>query len=148
MKSFLPLFCIMCVFISGAAAQEAHYPAYAVMNAAYVGDVETLRLILETDFDIDYRDLLGGTALHVAIFQHNMEVIRMLLESGFDVNAISAYNGFTPLHYCVWTNNIDAARLLVEYHADRTIKSNNGQTAQEKAAREGKRDILLVLNQR
>jgi ankyrin repeat protein len=127
------------------------YPPQAIINAAYMGDIEMLKLLLSTPHDKDYRDGLGGTALHVAIFsnsRNNLEVIKLLLENGFDVNAISRYNGYTPLHYCVWINNLDAARLLISYRADRNIRDNNGQTPQEKATREGKRDMLLILARR
>jgi ankyrin repeat protein len=128
--------------------EELRFPPQSIINAAYMGDVDMLKLILSAPHDKDYRDALGGTALHVAIFANNLEVIRLLLDSGFDINAISRYNGYTPLHYCVWINNLAAARLLLSYHADRNIRDNNGQTPQEKASREAKRDMLLLLARR
>jgi ankyrin repeat protein len=135
----LPLIPVM------AQEEEQRFPPQAIINAAYRGDVDMIRLILSTPHDKDYRDGLGGTALHVAIFGNNLEVIRLLLDNGFDINAISRYNGYTPLHYCVWINNLAAARLLLSYNADRNIRDNNGQTPQEKATKEAKRDILLLL---
>jgi ankyrin repeat protein len=148
MKKLIILFCEIC-FLSGIPifaqeSEEPQYPPNAIINAAFRGDVEMIRLILMTDHDKDYRDALGGTALHVAIFSNNLEVIRLLLDNGFDVNAISAYYGFTPLHYCVWVNNSAAARILILYNADRTIRDNNGQTPMEKATKEGKREMLLL----
>jgi ankyrin repeat protein len=151
MKKSIVLFCALC-FLSGVPvfAQEENeeppvqYPPNAIINAAYRGDVEMLRILLRTEHDKDFRDPLGGTALHVAIFGSNLEVIRLLLDNGFDVNAKSRYNGYTPLHYCVWVNNSAAARILILYNADRNIRDNNGQTPQEKATREGKREMLLL----
>ena len=121
------------------------YPPWAILNATYAGDIDLMRNILEVNPDRDVRDAFGGTALHIAIFQNNLQVIRFLLDNGFDINAAATSNGYTPLHYCVWTNNYDAARLLLAYNADRNIKCNDGFTPVERATREGKRDMILLL---
>ncbi|MDR0313624.1 MAG: ankyrin repeat domain-containing protein [Treponema sp.] len=145
---FVAFFILPSLVLAQEEQEVPQYPPQAIINAAYMGDVEMVRFLLSIPHDKDYRDALGGTALHVAIFsnsRNNLEVIRLLLDNGFDINAISKYNGYTPLHYCVWINNLDAARLLVSYHADRNIRDNNGLTPQEKASREGKRDMLLIL---
>lgn len=123
------------------------FPPRAILNAAYAGDVEMVKLILKTNPDKDVRDGLGGTALHVAVLQNNLEILKLLLDNGFDKNA-AAKNGYTPLHYCVWINNVEAAKILVSYNADRDIKDNNGQTPMQMATKDAKRDILLVLARR
>jgi len=152
MKKHFPLFCVIIflfcrIFVPAQNMEVQHLP-HAIIYAAYIGDIELMKQILETDYDKDIRDTLGGTALHVAIFQDNLEAIKLLLDNGFDINAASFYHGYTPLHYCVWTNNLAAANLLVSYNADKNIKDMNGHTPLEKATREGKRDILLILSRR
>ena len=128
--------------------EEVVYPPNAILNAAYMGDIEMMKRILATNPDKDVRDAMGGTALHVAIFKSNFEAMKLLLENGFDINATVSSNGFTPLHYCVWFNNVDAARFLLLCNADRNIKDSDGLTPLEKAAKESKRDMMLVLSRR
>lgn len=144
--------CILCFIFCGTflstQEEELPYPPQALLNAAYMGDIELMERILKTNCDKDYRDPLGGTALHVAVFRDNTEAIRLLVRYGFDINAISRYHGYTPLHYCVWTNSVNSARLLVALNADRNIKDADGYTPLEKASREGKRDIAIILARR
>ena len=127
---------------------EITFPPQLIFYAVYLGNIELLEQILETSPDIDLRCDLGGTALHMAVLQSNPEVIRLLLDHGYDKDAVSSFKGYTPLHYSVWLNNVDAVRMLVAYNADRNIRSSEGQTPQDMAAREGKREILLVLARR
>ena len=120
------------------------YPAWAILNAAFVGDADFLRDILETNPDIDIRDSMGATALHIAIFQENLEILQLLLEYGFDINAQVPSNGYTPLHYCVRMNNLNAARFLLAHNADRTIRDSDGYTPMERATKEAKRDMIIL----
>ncbi|MCL2831928.1 MAG: ankyrin repeat domain-containing protein [Treponema sp.] len=155
MKRFLVIINILLLFpVNFIFSQDNQtpdtYPPKAILNAAYIGDVDLLQKILATNPDRDVRDSLGGTALHVAVLQNNLDIIKILIENGFDVNAtvpVTGYQmvrGYTPLHYCVWTNNVDAARLLLQYKADKNIKALDGMTPVEKATKEGKRDLLLL----
>ena len=140
---------LLAVFLfTGKAAfsqEDRVYPSWAILNATYAGDIDLMISILEVNPDRDVRDAFGGTALHIAIFQNNLQVIRFLLDNGFDINARATSNGYTPLHYCVWTNNLDAARLLISYNADKNIRCNEGFTPVERATREAKRDMILLL---
>ena len=124
------------------------YPPWAILNATYMGDIELMSLILESNPDRDVRDAFGGTALHIAIFQNNPTVIRYLVENGFDINARASTNGFTPLHYCVWVNNPNAARILLAYNADRDVKCNEGLTPLEMATKNANREMILALMRR
>lgn len=107
-----------------------------------------VKKILATNPDPDVRNGFGATALHEAIWQSNLKVIELLLDYGFDVNAVVASNGYTPLHYAVWLNKPEAVRLLVQYKADKNIKDKQGLTPLEKARKEGKRDLILVLSRK
>ena len=149
MRRIILLFLTMFSFTQAAVfPQEAERPVYppqAILNAAYMGDIEMMKLILATNPDNDVRDALGGTALHIAVFKNNLEAIKLLLDNGFDINAVAPSTGYTPLHYCVWFNNPTAARFLLSCNADRSIKDKNGMTPLEKATKEAKRDMILVL---
>jgi len=124
---------------------ERKFPPGAILVAAYRGDENVMREILAENPDTNFRDAAGATALHLSIYQSNMEMIRLLLESGFDPDAVTERNGYTPLHYAVKANNADAARLLLQYNANRSIKSLDGLTPYQLAVKEQKRSLVLLL---
>jgi ankyrin repeat protein len=145
-----------CAFLSGLllavtvflSAQEKTFPPQAILAAAYKGDVEMVKEILQTGPDKKIRDSSGRTALHDAMFQKNAAIIKLLLEYGFDVDATVPANGCTPLHDAVWVNNVDAAKLLLEFGADKNIKDTAGLIPLDKAKKEGKRDMILLLSKK
>jgi ankyrin repeat protein len=139
---------VLFLFLAPGVFSQEGYPAAAIINAAYKGDVEMVKKILATNPDPDVRNKFGATALHEAIWASNLEVIKLLLDYGFDVNAVVPSNGYTPLHYAVWLNKPDAVRLLIQYKADRNIKDKKNQTPLEKASKEGKRDLILALSRK
>jgi len=124
---------------------ERSFHPQAIFVAAYRGDAELVREILATFPDKDVRDGFGDTALHVAIFQKNLLVVKLLLDYGFDPNAKTIRNGYTPLHNAVAANNVDAARMLLQFKADKGIKSLDGLTPLDKARKEEKRALVLLL---
>jgi ankyrin repeat protein len=129
---------------SGLFAQE-DFSSTAILNAAYVGDVEMVKAILTTEPDPDVRDTFGATALHDAIFQADLEVIQLLLDYGFDVDAVVPSLGYTPLHYAVWLNKPQVIPLLLKYKANKEIKNKEGQTPIQMATKQGKREVIIAL---
>lgn len=111
-------------------------------KAAYNGDIEKVRSLLQEQVDPDERDSFGGTALHAAMFQKNLEIIQLLIDAGLDVNAQGSSNGYTPLHDAVWADNLGAIELLIENGARTDIKSNDGLTPYQKALKEKKKELV------
>ena len=145
---FLPFVFVLAFSIAASAESEEAgktFPPQAIIVAAYRGDAELVREILATGPDKDVRDAFGDTALHVAIFQNDLSVVKLLLDYGFDPNAKTLRNGYTPLHNAVAAGNVEAARLLLQYKADKRIKSRDGLTPYEKATKEEKRALVLLL---
>ena len=114
-------------------------------KAAYDGNIEKVRDILKTNPDRDARDSFGGTALHAAMFQHNLEIVHLLIDYGLDVNARGPANGYTPLHDSVWAGNLEAAKILVEHGANLGVKGKDGLTPLDKARKEGKQEMVKYL---
>ena len=127
-----------------AKAQE-DLPPHAILNASYCGDEAMVRKILASGADKNIRDDFGDTALHVAIFQSNLMIVKLLLDYGFDPNAKATKNGNTPLHNAVAANNIGAARLLLQYGANKNIRALNGQTPIDRARKEEKQEMVILL---
>jgi uncharacterized protein len=120
----------------------------AIHKAAYHGDLQKVRELLQKGAIPDVRDSFGGTALHAAMFQKNMEVVKALLEKGCDINAQGAGNGFTPLHDAVWADNGEAVNLLLDQGAKTNLKGKDGLTPYAKAQKEGKAKILKIFESR
>jgi hypothetical protein len=85
--------------------------------AASYGLTEVVRIILETEPDIDI-DQLGGraysTALHVAVYRGHPDVVKLLLEKGANPN-IPNNKDESPLYWA--TLNGRMTELLIQYGA-------------------------------
>jgi uncharacterized protein len=124
---------------------ESEFPPCAIINAAYRGDIKTMREILAAGVDKDVRDALGATALHEAMLQPNLSAVKLLLDHGFDPNARATRNGYTPLHFAVAANNVDAAKLLLKYGADKRIRCEKGMTPFDLARQSEKTAFISLL---
>ncbi len=65
--------------------------------AAEYGQVEVLRWLIATGFDLVSRGIDGQTALHTACWSGQVESVRCLVEAGADVAARDEVHGNTPL---------------------------------------------------
>jgi ankyrin repeat protein len=94
----------------------------ALLDAAALGDVPRLRVVLDEHPDIiDERGLRKGdsgmrTALHHA--GAHEDAVRFLLERGADPNIRDEGDWAFPLHFAAETGAIGIVRLLVEHGAD------------------------------
>ena len=98
--------------------------------ACECGRLETCRVLLERDADINGRGRWGVVPLHFAaapIFAEDMlEMLQLLLDRGADLNAPDD-GGCTPLHYSSWWEEesfdpchgtVEGSRLLHDHGAD------------------------------
>lgn len=87
--------------------------------AASYGLIEAVRLLLDTEKDINI-DQLGGrahsSALHVAVYRNRFEVAKLLLERGADPNLPNDM-GEAPLDWARLNYNISMTELLIRYGA-------------------------------
>jgi ankyrin repeat protein len=119
-----------------------------IHKAAYNGDINKVRELLQKGVKPDERDSFGGTALHAAMFQKNMQIVKLLLQNGFNINAQGTQNGYAPLHDAVWANNLEAAKLLLDEGAKTNLKGKDGLTPFGKAKNEGKTEIVKYFESR
>jgi ankyrin repeat protein len=119
-----------------------------IHKAAYNGDINKVRELLQKGVKPDERDSFGGTALHAAMFQKNMQIVKLLLQNGFNINAQGTQNAYTPLHDAVWANNLEAAKLLLDEGAKTNLKGKDGLTPFGKAKHEGKTEIAKYFESR
>ena len=67
-----------------------------LMYAAYAGDLEMARLMLENGAPVNVQTDVGTTALMYAAAYGHMEVVRFLVENGADIHILNGY-GYTAL---------------------------------------------------
>lgn len=89
------------------------------LQAAFAGDVATMKLLLDKGEDVNQKDAAGNTALHYVIrldaSQHHpqgrhQECLRLLLERGANLTAKNT-SGETALYRAVWNSDMTAALL-------------------------------------
>lgn len=114
----------------------------ALAWAAFRGDVETTRLLLDAGADANGRNEDDGTALHGAALFGRDEVIALLLERGADANATSM-RGDTPLQasQAEWeTTRFLAGFLKVPLGSEEEVAAGRERAASLLAAAEGGSD--------
>lgn len=91
--------------------------------AAQEGDIERIRSLLASGYNVNSFDEIGKAALHYAVQKENIELVKFLLKSGADVNArCEAQIGDTPLANAAGTCSLEMAKLLIEAGADPRIR--------------------------
>jgi len=68
-------------------------------TAAFQGDVEAIKYLLEKGVDINVVDKHKETALMLATIKHHREVVQLLLESGADIKIISDAGNHTAFSF-------------------------------------------------
>ena len=64
------------------------------------------------EFDLDFQDKHGWTALHWALKNNNMDVVEALIKGGTKLD-IQDSSGMTALHMASETNNADVLKSLI-----------------------------------
>jgi len=84
-------------------------------------------------FVIEYRDNLGWSILHHAVFSGDLKAVQYVILHNPPINAQDSL-GMTPLHLSSHKNYIDISRFLVQNcEAELDIKTHSGDTPLEKA---------------
>jgi len=90
-------------------------------EAAFRGDVEVARLLLNYGAVVDSTDVLGGTPFYWAASENNCECARLLLDRGANIHH-KTKAGETPLFTAVAWNQHGTAELLFSHMDHLSIK--------------------------
>jgi len=82
-------------------AQDPSSGASPLMQAAFGGHLEIVKVLLGAGAEVDRRDNRGATALICAAEQRQAQAVALLLEAGADPNA-RTHDGRTPLNQGCW----------------------------------------------
>jgi ankyrin repeat protein/beta-lactamase regulating signal transducer with metallopeptidase domain len=90
--------------------------------ASFLGDLETVKDLINHGADIDSKDIMDTTPLHFAAAGGQKDIIKFLIDKGSDINA-GAAEEFTPLHTAVcFSGDPEVINLLIAKGADVKVK--------------------------
>ena len=108
------------------------------------GDDQAIEKALKLDFDINYTDENGQTALHAAAAKKDANTIRILLSRIDNVDPLDN-NGKTPLLIAVENAHSSVVSVLMDNNADPTIKDKAGVSPAALALEKSEELARLVL---
>jgi pectate lyase len=120
-------------------------PPLTLHEAAAIGDLEQVKLLLSKGAEINLRERPMWTPLHRAVTNGQKDIIAFLLAKGADVDARNSWPGGTALHYAVEKGHKEIAVLLIENGADVNAQQMNGDTPLQFAARYNRKDTIKLL---
>ncbi|XP_052034342.1 E3 ubiquitin-protein ligase MIB2 isoform X6 [Apodemus sylvaticus] len=120
----------------------------ALQVAAYLGQVELLRLLLQARASVDLPDDEGNTALHYTAMGNQPEATRVLLSAGCGVDARNGTRS-TALHVAVQRGFLEVVKILCERGCDVNLPDAHADTPLHSAisAGTGASSIVEVLTE-
>jgi ankyrin repeat protein len=109
---------------------------------------ELVSIFLLTNIDVNFTDINGNTALHLAINYHTNDIATLILNHGNPNFNMLNNEGYTPLHIAVETNNLDMINQMFEFRdlIDVNIKDTpEGQTPLYTAVYNGQARIISAV---
>ena len=94
----------------------------------YSNNLELIKLLNNTDFDINEKDRSGFSAKYIASDNGNLDAIKYLLSIGADIN-IKNNDDDTPLLIALANGHVEIAEYLISQGADISIKDSDGLDA-------------------
>ena len=117
-------------------------PEDRLFKAVWTGDIAVLR---GTNIDVNLKDTVGRSPLHIAAERGDIDVVTFLIENGADVN-VTDFNGNTPLIFIInKTGNLETTERLLQKGAAVNTQNRTGETALMYAAWRGHADIVRLL---
>jgi len=126
-------------------------PRMSIYEAAGFGNIEAIKQHLAADADLNAKDTIGRTPLHIAAYTGHKEIVELLIANGADVNGKDGH-GSTPLHNAAVNGHKEIAELLITKGADVNAKKDvndpekdDGGTPLHGAADMGRFEVVELL---
>ncbi|KAJ8181864.1 hypothetical protein LV157_006615 [Aspergillus fumigatus] len=130
-------------------ASEIAMPDLLTLSqAASVGDIDAIQMLLDSGADVNSMDDQPGTgytALHHASAQGHSIAVRLLLHHNADVDKLGS-DGMTPLHLAAQNGHDESVRILLEHGTDVNQRTRlDHMTALHVAAEAGNLPVVRAL---
>jgi ankyrin repeat protein len=125
-------------------AEEQRQINYSLMQAAYRGDLETVKALAAAGADVEAQGPDGWTPLMCAVISGQVGVVEMLVQAGADADALTP-DGWSVLMKALLWGHTEVVKVLLQYGADVNVKSPDGWTALEIAIERGDRESVQLL---
>ncbi|CAC5376406.1 unnamed protein product [Mytilus coruscus] len=124
---------------------EDHKLGITLIESAWEGHADVIKLLMEMDCNINETDEFGRTALFVASARGHLDVVEMLLyEHNADVS-LSDKNKRTPLYSACEEGYEQIARILIEKGAEILARDIDGCSSFLKACAHAHKNIAEIL---
>ncbi|KAG2459186.1 E3 ubiquitin-protein ligase MIB2 isoform X1 [Polypterus senegalus] len=118
----------------------------ALQVAAHQGHMEVVKILLQSNANIEIKDEDGDTCLHYTAFGNQSEIARFLLSKGASVNVLN--NSLcSALHIAVNKGFTEVVRVLSEHNADVNLQDSYGDTPLHDAIAKDFRNIIEILTE-
>jgi hypothetical protein len=113
-----------------------HFGWTALHFAAFAGNVDNARLLIERGADLNIRakTRFRNTPLQAALLTGEYGTAKLLLERGADA-LVRQNKGFTPMHEAASLGRQDLIELLLEHGAELNSRSDDGRSPYSEALR-------------
>lgn len=115
-----------------------------LIEAADVGLIEIVKILLQQKIDVNAVDFLQCSALNKAADQGHDDIVKLLLNNGAQVDSRDCHQQ-TPLMKASYEGHIKVVKILLDHDADVNAQSRHQSTAIMMAADGGRIEIVKEL---
>ena len=119
-------------------------PQFSLHEAVRLNDIVLVKALLDSGADVNVRDELGETPLHVSGVRGYKDTASLLIARGADVNA-GDVRGLTPVHAAAWGGHPDTVALLISNGANINARDHDRLTPLHTAALAGRKETVALL---
>src|ERR1700720_1225487 len=118
----------------------------SLQNMAKIGDLDQIKLLMQSGSNVNSADNRGRTPLYVAAIGGKSNVVDYLLNNGADPNKGASWKGNQrPLHVAAEYGNVEIIQNLLHHGAKIDARTTAGETALHYAAWNGRSAAVKLL---
>ena len=115
-----------------------------LFNAAYIGNWERVKTLVDRGIDVNAKDKYGQTLLILASYRNDKDIVTLLISKGADTNIHNA-SGSTPLHCASRRGLYQIAQILIDNNAKVNSRDRYGRTPLFYSVSSGPKELLEIL---